>query len=740
MKKTFWLVPLLVAIPLLAVTPQFWKTRTYDEFRRGKLSDLSLTSDNELILAPRLDTVFNTEQTLIWSTAADDRGDVYLGTGHDGKIFRVDAEGKGTMIADLAELDVTALALDSKGVLYAATSPDGRVYRIENPSGTPQLESFYDPAAKYIWALAFDRQGRLLVATGDKGMIYRVGPDGKGEEFYDTDETHIMSMVVDKDGNLIAGGDPKGYIYRITPEGKAFVLYDSGMREVHSVAIGADNNIYAAVLNGSPSFVTPAPVTSTTSNAAPPAPVITVTMGAAAAVQNVEVGDTGNTSQDSPVGAGGRSSSPDGNAQSVILKIQPDGTVSTVWRSRDEMVFSLLPRGDKLLFSTGTKGRIYSLENSHDTTLVLESTEEQTTRLLEVGHRVYAATSNVGKLFSMGDALATSGSYESIVRDTDAISAWGKVSWQADNSDLLQVFTRSGNTSSPDKTWSDWASVDANGTSASPKARFVQWKAVLTSDKNRSPRLNSVTVPYLQQNFSPQVTAIDVLPSGVALVKTQTYTANGTPMVGNDPAAARANARAGQPAPVRIPPRRVTQKGAQSFQWTASDKNNDYLTYDIFYRGDSERTWRLLTKDLEDNFYTINSDTLPDGSYRVRILASDQSSNPAGTALDGEMESRPFTIDNTPPMISMNEGTIDGGRVRVAIDATDATSTLNQAEVSIDTGDWRPIFPKDGIIDSKTESFSYVSGPLTSGEHVIAFRVYDQNDNVGMQKVIVKIP
>jgi len=76
----------------------------------------------------------------------------------------------------------------------------------------------------------------------------------------------------------------------------------------------------------------------------------------------------------------------------------------------------------------------------------------------------------------------------------------------------------------------------------------------------------------------------------------------------------------------------------------------------------------------------------------------------------------------------------------IAIEATDATSTLNQAEVAIDTGDWRPVFPKDGIVDEKSESFSYVSSELSPGEHVIAFRVYDQNDNAGMSKVVVRIP
>src|SRR5438093_13723395 len=100
------------------------------------------------------------------------------------------------MVADLTELDVSALALDGKDVLYAATSPDGKVYRIEGAaSATPQAREFYRPDVKYIWALAFDKQGRLLVATGDKGVIYRVNPDGKGESFYDTDETHVISMV-----------------------------------------------------------------------------------------------------------------------------------------------------------------------------------------------------------------------------------------------------------------------------------------------------------------------------------------------------------------------------------------------------------------------------------------------------------------------------------------------------------------------------------------------------------------
>jgi hypothetical protein len=730
MKKILWLLPLVASISLFAVTPVFWETRTYDDFRKGKFTNLSLTSDDELILAPRFDVVFNTDQTLVWSAVADSKGNVYLGTGHDGKIFKVDTSGKGSFLARVPELDVLALAVDNKDVLYAGSAPDGKVYKIEN--GT--AKEFFDPHSKYVWSMIFDRQGRLLVGTGDQGIIYRVMPDGQGAPFYTTDETHIVSMAMDKDGNVIAGGDPKGYVYRISPDGKAFVLYDSGMREIHSVAVAPNGTIYASAISGE-AVITPASSTSAPATSANPQANITVTVNSAESqdIQVIEplepVSSTTPRSQTRKT---------DGNAQSALLEILPDGTVNTLWRSRDEMIFSVLPHDGKVLFSTSSKGRIYSLEDPKNTTLLQESTEEQTTRLLEVGNRLYAASSNVGKLFRIGDTLSASGTYESTVKDTDSVSSWGKLSWRSIDSALIELSTRTGNTGVPDKTWSDWQSVDSSGATSSPKARFIQWKAALKLDGTKSPRLGSVRVPYLQQNFRPEVTNVEVLPSGVALQKVVLNQGNN--INPNDPATIRANARAGLPRIQPIPPRRVPQRGAVSFQWTVTDKNQDMLTYDLYYRAENERTWKVLKKDLEDTFYTINSDTLPDGTYVVRVVASDAPSNPPEIALRGEMESHSFIIDNTPPEVTMKLERIENRKAYIAIEAADATSTLNQAEVAIDTGDWRPVFPKDGIIDEKSESFCYVSGELAPGEHVIAFRVYDQNDNAGMSKVVVRIP
>ncbi len=724
MRKWFWLIPILFALPALAVIPQFWEVRTYDEFRSGELHSLSVTSDGELVLAPRFDMLFDTEESLIFSAVTDSEGNVYLGTGHDGKVYKVDRDGNGSVLLDLGELDVLALTLDAEDVLFAATSPDGKVYRVDADGSA---ESFFDPEAKYIWSMVFDEGGDLLVATGDEGVIYRVGTDGQSEVFYDSDETHIITMVLDADGNVIAGGDPKGYVYRISPDGKPFVLYDSGMREVHSVAVAPDGTIYAGVLGGGSGGGLPAapPATSETPAGTP---TVSITVGAAvAAGAGQATASPQRAAQSAARGRGSGRGGPAGNARSAILEIRPDQSVTTVWQSSSEMVFSLLPEEDRLLFSTGTKGRIYSYEGPRRTTLLVESSEEQTTRLLACPDGILATSSNSGKLFLLRTASADSGSYESVVRNTDATSSWGKVTWKG-GAEGVEILTRSGNTGTPDLTWADWSLIGDDGSVASPRARFIQWKATFRAGEDSSPVLSSVTVPYLQQNFRPVVRSLTVLPSGVALQKVQTAN-NGAPPPANGSA------------PVRvIPPRRSLRKGAQSLQWTATDRNNDGLVYSIHYKAENEESWKLLVADVEDPFYTIDSDTLPDGMYVFRVEVSDVGSNPAEMTLSGQRETPPFAIDNTPPVVTVRDEGILTGRASIHVDVEDQTSTLKRAEISIDAGVWRPVFSMDGIIDSKSEAFEFQSVQLEAGEHIIAFRVYDQNENVGMGKTIVRIP
>src|SRR5436190_2039588 len=162
MKKTLWVLPVLAAIPLFAVTPQFWEIRTYDDYRKGKLTNLSLTSDDELILAPRFDMVFNTEQTLISSAVADSKGNLYLGTGHDGKIYRVTPDGKGSPFYDTDETHIISMAIDRDGNVIAGGDPKGYVYRI-----SPEAKAFvlYDSGMREIHSVAVAPNGNIYASA-----------------------------------------------------------------------------------------------------------------------------------------------------------------------------------------------------------------------------------------------------------------------------------------------------------------------------------------------------------------------------------------------------------------------------------------------------------------------------------------------------------------------------------------------------------------------------------------------
>ena len=735
MKKILWLFPVVLALPALGVIPEFWETRTYNAFRRGELSGLSVTGDGQLTLAPSFDLVFDTPDPIIFSAATDRDGNIYLGTGHDGKVYKVDDGGAGTVFADFDELDVLALALGDDDTLFAATSPNGKVYRI---SANGDTDVFFEPEARYIWSLVFDRAGRLLVATGDSGVIYRVNDDGVSDIFYDSEETHIITMAMDQAGNVIAGGDPKGYVYRISESGQPFVLHDSGMREVRSVVVAPDGTIYAALLDSGGGSGLGGPESAGTTRSAQGASVTITVAGEQGtfAAQNgnaqVTAGAGAGRGRADARGEGGRNSGP--NSQSVILRILPDGSVTRIWESANEMVFALLPRPDGLLFSTGTRGRVYSLQTPERPTLVLESTEEQTTRLFARGERIFATSSNAGKLFELGDSAGGSGTYESVVRDTGATSGWGKVAWAGSG---VEILTRTGNTGSPDQTWSNWTALTAEGRVTSPGARFIQWQAVLTARRDRSPMLSSVTIPYLQQNFRPQVTEINVFRPGFGL---QTLPAgNNNIAAGN---ALNRNGLSGRVLPTtpNRAARTVLQPGAQAFRWNTEDENNDVLVYSIYYRAGNEGEWKILIKGLTDRYYTVPPDTLPDGMYVFRFVASDVGSNPPERALTGQRETPPIAMDNTPPGVTVEQRGFENGQVNLYVDASDATSTLKQAEVSVDAGTWQPVFPVDGIVDSQSEIFEFSSLELESGEHVVAFRIYDQNENVGIGKAIVQIP
>src|SRR5688572_17251963 len=159
----------LVVSVLLAVTasvraalPTFWQVSTEAEFLQGEVENLSIDSYGRLTLGPGATPLYESNAPFLWTMVNGPDGSVYVGSGNEGQVFRIDAAGRATTFFDAAELEVHAIAPAPGGGIYAATSPDGKVYRVA-PSGAPSV--FFDPGDRYIWSLAVDRAGNVYVGT-----------------------------------------------------------------------------------------------------------------------------------------------------------------------------------------------------------------------------------------------------------------------------------------------------------------------------------------------------------------------------------------------------------------------------------------------------------------------------------------------------------------------------------------------------------------------------------------------
>ena len=715
---------------LTAASPTFWTVANQSEFLKGDVEGLSIDADGRVFLGPSTSVLAETAAPFLWTVAALPDGSLFAGSGNEGKVLRVDRAGAMTTFFDAAELEVHAIAPAPGGGLYVATSPDGKIYQVAT-DGTSKV--FFDPDDKYIWALAVDRSGNLFAATGDKGIIYKISPSGAGSRFYKANATNVVSLAFTPSGDLIAGTESPGRIFKLDASGKAFVLVDSPFKEIHALRVASDGTIYAAAMNGAGGD-RPAPPPTTDTDKPPVASVSTE-------ITTVGIVDAPPPPPSSPpattVARPRRTTN-----RGTIYRIRPDGFWDAMWETGDDAPYDILiePSGS-VLVGTGTEGKIFRLSGDPArATLLARAAARQVTALLrEPSGRIVAATSNPGKLVALGADPAKRGTYESDVRDAGTTATWGVIRWRATaRPGQVQVTTRSGNTATPDETWSAWSAAYGNADGdriSSPNSRYLQWRAVLTGDASGSPALTSVTAAYLPRNLRPEVVSITVHPPGTVFQRP--FSTGELEIAGFDdntsdgrqPSQAPPPPAGSQPTGAPALGRRIYQRGLQTLVWKAEDGNDDRLQYDVLYRREGETGWKVLKRGLWDPIVVWDTTSVPDGTYLVKVSASDAASNSPATALVGEMESLTFDVDNTAPIIEHTPAVRAGTRATLSFVVRDAQSAVQRVEYSLDASRWKVVYPKDGIADSRREEFEVVVDEGEAAGNVI-IRATDAMNNV----------
>ncbi len=225
---------------------------------------------------------FDPKTKYIWDLALDDEGRLYIATGDNGEIYRVDKTGHGSVFFKSDEAHIRVLALDPKGNLIAGSDGSGLVYRI-----TPAGEGFvlYSAPRKEITALAVDAAGNIYAAgTGEKrgagagpsvpqpvpvpppgpaaagvpfvgsvnlagSDVFQIAPDGSPEKLWSSREDIVYALAFDGSGRLLAGTGNKGRIYAIEKNGDFSALLKASASQITAFAKAPGGGLYCSSSN-----------------------------------------------------------------------------------------------------------------------------------------------------------------------------------------------------------------------------------------------------------------------------------------------------------------------------------------------------------------------------------------------------------------------------------------------------------------------------------------------------------
>jgi outer membrane protein assembly factor BamB len=155
----------------------------------------------------------NAETTMlnehVFALAKDVAGRLLVAvSGKSGKLVRLSGAGPEVVFEDSRVQYIFAVALDGNNAIYLATGPEGLLLKLDPYGQNP--EEIYDAKDNSLLSLAVS--GGFVYAGGDqRGLIYRIDPQSRQVSvLYDADQDEIPALRVDEEGNVYAAATSAG--------------------------------------------------------------------------------------------------------------------------------------------------------------------------------------------------------------------------------------------------------------------------------------------------------------------------------------------------------------------------------------------------------------------------------------------------------------------------------------------------------------------------------------------------
>jgi hypothetical protein len=392
----------------------------------------------------------------IFAIALDESGNIYLGTGPEGKIYRLDPLGKkAKLVYDSRDKNILSLAIGSDGYVYAGSDSRGLIYKIDPESNETTV--LYDSEQPEIAALLFSTQTNQggMDVPGEKGSLYAAATSA---QIVQTQTQFAASMPASP------------------PPGRP----ESGKDQEEDNESGFTRNEGGRKLE----------------------------------IANTTQSTPGKPAQPTPPVR--RTTRP--SSASNIYRISKDGFVTDIFRE-SAVFFCLAQQNNKLLVGTGNNAQLYSVDPASEQQAVIFEDEQavQITAITADGNDVYLGTANPAKLIKLESRFASEGTYISDLIDAEQPATWGKLQLDADIPAGCKVLvaSRSGNVKDiNDPTFSPWTElveVTEPVQLQCPLGRFCQYKLVLQSENgDKSPLIREVAVASTVPNLAPKVESVSI--------------------------------------------------------------------------------------------------------------------------------------------------------------------------------------------------------------------------------------